>query len=96
MSLPTSNITYWSGGLNDQNSNKIFSQGGFDLLTNPSAVNVTGCFAIQSLTGFTFGATTGNLTDNLTGITIPAGIIIYGNFEAITGTGSLIAYGINS
>ena len=51
---------------------------------------------IQSLSAFTFGTTAGEDTDNLTGITIPAGVIIYGKFTAITGTGSLICYGITS
>jgi hypothetical protein len=96
MSLLTSNIQYYSGGLNSQNANKIFADGGFKLLSSPSAVNVLGTYAIQSLSSFTFGTTAGEDTDDLTGITIPAGVIIYGKFTAITGTGSLICYGITS
>jgi|TARA_E500000318_G_scaffold111024_1_gene128153 hypothetical protein len=96
MSLPTDNIQYFSGGLDSPNANKIFADKGFKKLTNPSAENVEGTFAIQSLSSFTFGTTAGINTDNLTGITIPAGVIIYGRFTAITGTGTLIAYGITS
>lgn len=96
MSLLTSNIEYYSGGLNSQNANKIFADGGFKLLTNPSATTVLGTYAIQSLSSFTFGTTAGEDTDDLTGITIPAGVIIYGKFTALTGTGSLICYGITS
>ena len=96
MSLPTGNIEYYSGGLNSQNANKIFADGGFKLLSDPSAEAVTGTYAIQSLSAFTFGTTAGIDIDNLTGITIPAGVIIYGKFTAITGTGSLICYGITS
>ena len=96
MSLPTGNIEYYSGGLNSQNANKIFADGGFKKFTNPSTQDVKGTYAIQSLGSFTFGTTAGIDIDDLDGITIPAGVIIYGKFTALSGTGSIICYGISS
>ena len=91
MSLPTDNIQYYSGKFNS-NSNKIFADGGFSVTTDPSTLDVTRSYAIQSLSSVTFGATTGQDMDSLSGITIPAGVIIYGRFSTISATGSLIIY----
>ena len=95
MSLPTDNIQYYSGKFNS-NSNKIFADGGFSVTTDPSSLDVTRSYAIQSLSSVTFSTTTGQNMDSLSGITIPAGVIIYGKFTALSGTGSLICFGISS
>jgi len=53
----------------------------------------TGYWAIQMLTDTTFSTIAGKFDGTLTGVTIGAGNIIYGEFDAYTaGTGSVIAY----
>jgi len=64
------------------------------VVTSATGSPVTGEFwSIACLADTTFSAITGDYTGTLTGVTIPAGMTLYGHFSAYTvGTGRVIAY----
>ena len=64
------------------------------VVTSSTGMAQTGAFwAITMLADTTFSAIGGNFTGTLSGVTIPAGITIFGEFEGYTvGTGKVIAY----
>ena len=70
---------------------KFQGQYGFSVGTSGTAT--AGYWAIQMLTDTTFSTISGKFDGTLTGVTIGAGNIIYGEFNSFTaGTGSVIAY----
>ena len=64
------------------------------VVTGSTGTPVTGEFwSIACLADTTFSAITGDYTGTLTGVSIPAGMTIYGSFTAYAvGTGRVIAY----
>jgi hypothetical protein len=70
---------------------KFQAQYGFSVGTQGTAP--AGYWAIQMLSDTTFSAISGRYDGTLTGITIGAGNIIYGEFNSYTaGTGTVIGY----
>jgi len=70
---------------------KFQGQYGFSVGTSGTAT--AGYWAIQMLTDTTFSTIAGRFDGTLTGVTIGAGNIIYGEFDSYTaGTGSVIGY----
>ncbi len=70
---------------------KFQAQYGFSVGTQ--GTSDSGYWAIQMLTDTTFSAISGKFDGTLTGISISAGNIIYGEFNSYTaGTGRVIAY----
>ena len=70
---------------------KSQAQYGFSVGTQGTADS--GYWAIQMLTDTTFSAIAGTFDGTLTGVTIGAGNIIYGEFNSYTaGTGTVIGY----
>lgn len=70
---------------------KFQGQYGFSVGTTGTAT--AGYWAIQMLTDTTFSTIAGRFDGTLTGVTIGAGNIIYGEFDSYTaGTGSVIGY----
>jgi hypothetical protein len=70
---------------------KFQAQYGFSVGTQGTAG--AGYWAIQMLSDTTFSAISGRFDGTLTGVTIPAGNIIYGEFNSYTaGTGTVIGY----
>ena len=68
-------------------------QGGNGFTVGTTGTASSGYWAIQMLADTTFSAISGNFDGTLTGITIGACNIIYGEFNSFTaGTGSVIAY----
>jgi hypothetical protein len=72
---------------------KFQAQGGFTATTSTGTAVTGGYWAIQMLADTTFSSLLGNYDGTLTGVTIPAGMTIYGPFNGYTvGTGKVIAY----
>lgn len=70
---------------------KFQGQYGFSVGTAGTAT--PGYWAIQMLSDTTFSAISGRFDGTLTGVTIGAGNIIYGEFNSYTaGTGTVIGY----
>ena len=70
---------------------KFQGQYGFSVGTVGTAT--PGYWAIQMLSDTTFSAISGRFDGTLTGVTIGAGNIIYGEFNSYTaGTGTVIGY----
>ena len=70
---------------------KSQAQYGFSVGTQGTADS--GYWAIQMLTDTTFSTIAGKFDGTLTGVTIGAGNIIYGEFNSYTaGTGTVIGY----
>ena len=70
---------------------KFQAQYGFSVGTSGTAT--AGYWAIQMLTDTTSSTIAGKFDGTLTGVTIGAGNIIYGEFNSYTaGTGSVIGY----
>jgi hypothetical protein len=68
-------------------------QGGNGFTVGTTGTASSGYWAIQMLSDTTFSAISGKFDGTLTGVTIGAGNIIYGEFNSYTaGTGTVIGY----
>jgi hypothetical protein len=68
-------------------------QGGNGFTVGTAGTASSGYWAIQMLSDTTFSAISGKFDGTLTGVTIGAGNIIYGEFNSYTaGTGTVIGY----
>ena len=74
---------------------QAFGQGGFKIVSGGSTV-LGDFIAFTTIEDSTVSAVfpAGMNTDDLSSVLIPAGITIYGKFNSITSTGTLIAYNL--
>lgn len=78
--------------MNDVDS-QFFGAKGVEYETGTTALTAKNYYAITTLTDTVFATLTNSLAsgDAITGITIPAGVTLYGNFTAVTLTSGAIA-----
>ncbi len=63
------------------------------ILVNDTSANAGNFFAVQVIADTVFTTLTGNITGDFSGVTIPAGTIIYGSFTVVTlASGTAILY----